>query len=203
MIYCFEDVKARHGTKFSDDVLPRRRKGMSYKVSYSELNTTMPVEFTEQQVKSMNKREMARHNFKAYLLDSLYALKNGTTASFETVFTKSTVNHERFRSDLTIKMPMVKMYREKAYGHNKKSAESIASWYVLRQLPDFFVKNRENFESSQGKRKQLHRRCARSEVRPSERAKESSSNVVIDTQNESHQNLWTESIKSRKVFQSD
>ena len=63
----------------------------------------MPVEFTEQQVKSMNKREMARHNFKAYLLDSLYALKNGTTASFETVFTKSTVNHERFRSDLTIK----------------------------------------------------------------------------------------------------
>ena len=134
--------------KIFDDVLPRRRKGMSYKVSYSELNTTMPVEFSEQQVKSMNKREMARHNFKAYLLDSLYALKNGTTASFDTVFTKSTVNHERFRSDLTIENADGKiLYREKAYGHNKKSAESIASWYVLRQLPDFFVKNRERISS--------------------------------------------------------
>ena len=134
--------------KIFDDVLPRRRKGISYEISYSELNTTMPVEFTEEQVKNMNKREMARHNFKAYLLDSLYALKNGTTASFETVFTKSTVNHERFRSDLTIKNADGKiLYREKGYGHNKKSAESIASWYVLRQLPDFFVKNRERISS--------------------------------------------------------
>ena len=58
------------------------------------------------------------------------------------------MNHERFRSDLTIENADGKiLYREKAYGHNKKSAESIASWYVLRQLPDFFVKNRERISS--------------------------------------------------------
>ena len=156
--------------KIFDDVLPRRRKGISYEISYSELNTTMPVEFTEEQVKNMNKREMARHNFKAYLLDSLYALKNGTTASFDTVFTKSTVNHERFRSDLIVKNAAGKiLYHENAYGRSIKSAESVASWYVLRHLPEFFVNHRERI-SSRAREKKAARKRSKTPVRKEKKA---------------------------------
>lgn len=134
--------------KIFDDVLPKRRKGLSYEMSVSKISRTMPVEFTEEQVQSMNKREIRRYNFKAWLLDSLLLLNNGTTANYETVSTNSTVDRQRWCSILIVKNADGKtLYHEKGHGHGKKSAEAVASWSVLRHLPEFFVKYRKSLNS--------------------------------------------------------
>jgi len=157
-----------------DAVLPQRRKGKSYhKINKSEIDTNMHIDFTEEQIKQMSKREILRYNFKAWLLDSLFKSDN-MNVSFQTNFNTSinVLDRERWCSIVNVKNAAgVILYSERGYSYSKKSAESVASWYVLRHQPDFFL---EHYKKLKGRKKRATKNKQRSKT-PAPRKKSSKS----------------------------